>query len=135
MNLTDDPRTQSALPLVPPAVRSLLAPWGYPPCRMSLYILRTIANIGNVAAQFTLGWMYEHGDDDNDVAQDYAEAATWCHRAAAQGDVRAQNNLARMHEDGHGVPKDDAAAARSMTLIPPAASAPLLTFGRWNPSR
>ena len=42
MNLTDDPRTQSALPLVPPAVRSLLAPWGYPPCRMSLYILRTI---------------------------------------------------------------------------------------------
>ena len=36
---------------------------------MSLYILRTIANSGNIAAQFTLGWMYEHGDDDNDVAQ------------------------------------------------------------------
>ena len=46
------------------------------------------------------------------VAEDHTEAATWCHRAAAQGDVRAQNNLARMHEDGHGVPKDDAAAAR-----------------------
>ena len=90
MNLTDDPRTQSALPLVPPAVRSLLAPWGYPPCRMSLYILRTIANSGTVAAQFTLGWMYEHGDDDNDVAQDYAEAATYFRRAAERGYAAAQ---------------------------------------------
>ena len=111
MNLTDDPRTQSALPLVPPAVRSLLAPWGYPPCRMSLYILRTIANIGNVAAQFTLGWMYEHGDDDNDVAQDYAEAATWYRRAADQGNAPALNTLGWLHFDGHGVPLDHAEAA------------------------
>ena len=92
-------------------MRSLLAPWGYPPCRISLYILRTIANSGNVAAQFTLGWMYEHGDDDNDVAQDYAEAATYFRRAAERGYAAAQYNIAMMHACGCGVAEDHTEAA------------------------
>ena len=58
--------TQSALPLLPPPLRLLLAPWGYPPARARLTDLRRAAHQGDVSAQFTLGWMYEHGNDTPD---------------------------------------------------------------------
>jgi hypothetical protein len=38
------------------------------------------------------------------VRQDYAEAIAWYRRAAERGNAKAQNNLARMYEDGRGVP-------------------------------
>ena len=40
------------------------------------------------------------------VPLDYAEAATWCSKAADQGDARAQVMLGAMYLVGHGVPQD-----------------------------
>ena len=50
-----------------------------------------------------LGLMYRDGQG---VAQDYAEAARWCRKAADQGDASAQSNLGCMYETGCGVPRD-----------------------------
>jgi hypothetical protein len=44
--------------------------------------------------------------------QDYTEAVRWYRKAAAQGDVRALNGLAYMHDHGQGVPQDHAEAVR-----------------------
>ena len=95
--------TQSALPLLPPPLRLLLAPWGYPPARARLTDLRRAAHQGDVSAQFTLGWMYEHGDD---VPQDHREAATWYTRAADQDNAMALNVVGVLYATGKGVPKD-----------------------------
>ena len=95
--------TQSALPLLPPPLRLLLAPWGYPPARARLTDLRRAAHQGDVSAQFTLGWMYEHGDD---VPQDHREAATWYKRAADQDNATALNVVGVLYATGQGVPKD-----------------------------
>ena len=95
--------TQSALPLLPPPLRLLLAPWGYPPARARLTDLRRAAHQGDVSAQFTLGWMYEHGDG---TPLDRELAATWCRRAADQGYANAQFTLGWMYDDGDGVPQD-----------------------------
>ena len=95
--------TQSALPLLPPPLRLLLAPWGYPPARARLTDLRRAAHQGDVSAQFTLGWMYEHGDD---VPQDHREAATWYTRAADQDNAPALNVVGVLYATGQGVPKD-----------------------------
>ena len=95
--------TQSALPLLPPPLRLLLAPWGYPPARARLTDLRRAAHQGDVSAKFTLGWMYEHGDD---VPQDHREAATWYTRAADQDNAPALNVVGVLYATGKGVPKD-----------------------------
>ena len=111
--------TQSALPLLPPPLRLLLATWGYPPARARLTDLRRAAHQGDVSAQFTLGWMYEHGDD---VPQDHREAATWYKRAADQDNAAALNvvgvlyapaqyNLGRATYNGDGTPLDRELAA------------------------
>ena len=99
--MTHDPSTQSALPLVPSPLRQLMAPWGYQPTRTRHADVRRAATQGDVSAQFTLGWMYEHGDD---VPQNHREAITWYHRAADLGYPPAQYNLARALYDGDGVP-------------------------------
>jgi TPR repeat protein len=53
--------------------------------------------------------MYEQGQG---VAQDYAEAARWYHKAADQQMHIAQLSLGRMYASGHGVARDPAEAAR-----------------------
>ena len=45
------------------------------------------------------------------VATDYAAAAVWYRKAADQGQVNAQYNLARMYEQSHGLPSDYAQSA------------------------
>ena len=42
---------------------------------------------------------------------DYAAAALWYRKAAEQGLVNAQYNLAHMYEQSHGVPRDYAMSA------------------------
>jgi uncharacterized protein len=56
-----------------------------------------------------LGFMHAHG---RGVPQDYAEAAKWYRRAAAQGHAGAQFNLGRRYADGRGVPQDYAEAVK-----------------------
>ncbi|HEX3719727.1 MAG TPA: tetratricopeptide repeat-containing serine protease family protein [Verrucomicrobiae bacterium] len=46
------------------------------------------------------------------VAQDDADAAKWCRKAAEQGSVYAQYNLGRWYDKGQGVSKDYVEAAK-----------------------
>jgi TPR repeat protein len=75
--------------------------------------LRPLADKGNAAAQFTLGFMYAHGQG---VPQDDAQAAKWYRLAADQGHALAQNNLGVMYANGRGVPKDAVLAYRWFNL-------------------
>jgi hypothetical protein len=72
----------------------------------AVYWFRYGANLGDEAAQFNLGWMYEHG---RGVAQDYGEAVRWYHLAAQTGYAGAQSRLGNMYRKGLGTPQDDAA--------------------------
>ena len=101
--MTDTVGSQSALPLAGAPARRFLAPWGYPPTRAPLLTLRTAADAGDLSAQFTLGWIYEHGAD---VPQDYREAIDWYRRAASHGEPEAINTVGLLYYYGKGVPKD-----------------------------
>jgi TPR repeat protein len=68
---------------------------------------RPLAEQGDAAAQYNLGWMYENG---NGVLQDYAEAVRWYRLAAEQGNARAQTNLGGKYEFGSGVLQDNVKA-------------------------
>ncbi len=61
------------------------------------------AEAGRADAMFDLGWAHEEG---RGVAQDFAGAALWYERAAAQGHGAAMNNLGWLHAQGAGVVKD-----------------------------
>jgi TPR repeat protein len=65
--------------------------------------------------QFELGQKFAEGEG---VAQDYAQAAHWYGRAAAQNHRLAQFNLAKLYAHGQGVLRDE---ARSLTWITKAA--------------
>ena len=67
------------------------------------------ANQGNAAAQFALGWMYEHG---RGVSKDHAEAVRWYRKAAEQGHALAPAFLGAMYAKGDGVAQDDVAALK-----------------------
>jgi uncharacterized protein len=54
-------------------------------------------------AQFSLGYMYEHGLG---VTQDYAEAARWYGKGAKQANADAQAGLGDLYANGRGVPQD-----------------------------
>ena len=104
IELTTDPVcSQSALPLAGAPARQLMAPWGYPPTRAPLATIRAAAHAGDLSAQFTLGWIYEHGAD---VPQDYREAIDWYRRAASHGEPEAINTVGLLYYYGKGVPKD-----------------------------
>ena len=64
---------------------------------------RQLAEQGNAAAQYILGWMYDEGMD---VPQDHVEAAKWYRLAARQGDAMAQFSLGMMYAEGRGVLQD-----------------------------
>ena len=67
------------------------------------------AELGDVKAQFNLGWVYGNGQG---VAKDEAEAVKWYRKAAEQGDAKAQFNLGLMYANGQGVAKDDSEATK-----------------------
>lgn len=63
-----------------------------------------LAERGDMAAQYSLGKLYEQGGGP--VAQDLAQSVRWYRAAAAQNLPAAQNNLGLLHAQGRGVPKD-----------------------------
>jgi len=66
-----------------------------------------LAAEGIGAAQFNLGFMFEHGRGS---APDYAAAVGWYRRAADAEIPAAMVNLARLHFEGRGVARDPATA-------------------------
>jgi len=60
---------------------------------------RKAAEQGSAKAQSSLGIAYFQG---RGVAQDYTQAARWCHKAAEQGVAQAQNNLGLRYNAGQG---------------------------------
>ena len=73
----------------------------------AIKILRPLAVQGNAIAQFSLAWMYDHGQG---ITQDYPAAVQWYRQAAAQGNAGAQFNLGWMYGHGQGVTRDYPAA-------------------------
>ncbi len=70
---------------------------------MNIPDLHRKADSGNVPAQAILGSCYLDGVQ---IAVDYKEAFRLLSAAAAQGAPRAMANLARMHAEGLGIPKN-----------------------------
>lgn len=94
-----------------PACSGVTAPTAKPPAnveRARLNQLLTDARDGNPKAQQQLGYAYHIGKG---VKQDYAAAAEWYRKAAAQGNADAQTNLGVMYQQGQGVQQDYAQAA------------------------
>ena len=67
------------------------------------------AELGNVDAQFTLGWCYYMGEG---VEVNLYEAVKWYRKAAEQGHAEAQNNLGSCYYNGNGVEQDYAEAVK-----------------------
>ena len=78
-------------------------------------IFGSLAEAGNVRAQFMMGTIFEQGLG---VDKDLAAAARWYGLAAAGGNASAQYNLGVFYQFGKGVPKD---AARAAELLQQAA--------------
>ena len=66
-----------------------------------------LGNVGNGGPSVAAGPQFWAKANGTGVPQDYAQAVSRYHKAAAQGHVAAQNNLGRMYEDGEGVPHSD----------------------------
>lgn len=65
--------------------------------------LQSLANLGEVRAQYDLAVLYDKGLG---VPQSDTQALLWYTRAAEHGDPRAQYNLGLMYLNGQGVPAD-----------------------------
>lgn len=63
----------------------------------ALALMRSEAALGNPRAQYTLGYMYYHGQG---VPQDMEQALQWIRQAAAQGDPRALEALSALAAAG-----------------------------------
>ncbi len=72
------------------------------------FALREAASQGNANAQFVIGTRYLNGELG--TPQDFAKAAYWYGKSAAQGLAPAQYRLATLYERGKGVAKDIDAA-------------------------
>jgi|GEM_PF-880688 len=66
----------------------------------AMQLWKPLAQAGDTAAQYTVGWLYESGQG---VAQDYEQAVHWYTQAADKGDAAAQYVLATMYDKGTGV--------------------------------
>ncbi|MEE8574141.1 MAG: tetratricopeptide repeat protein [Thermodesulfobacteriota bacterium] len=64
---------------------------------------RKASEMGHIAAQKFLGYMYEHG---HGVEQSYREAIKWYRLAAEQGNATSQSELGFLYEYGKGVEID-----------------------------
>jgi len=62
------------------------------------------AKAGDVESQWLVGSAYED-------TRHYTDAVVWLRKAAASGNVLAQDHLAYLYDQGNGVPQDDAQAA------------------------
>lgn len=69
---------------------------------------RALADQGDAAGQYAVGFMYYRGQG---VEKNLQEAAAWYRKAAEQGYADAQTELAEMYESGEGVPRSDRDAA------------------------
>jgi len=76
---------------------------------VALHETRTLANYGDAAAQFNLGFMYDKGQG---VPEDYKEAVKWWRLAADQGYALAQYNLGMKYHHGRDVPQDHKEAVK-----------------------
>lgn len=72
------------------------------------------AERGDVWAQYTLGYMYQHGRDG--VAKNADEAVKWYLRAATLGSAAGQFYLADMYMRANGVRQNDAEAVKWLRL-------------------
>ena len=81
--------------------------------KKAVQIWLPLANSGNTAAQYTLGWLYESGQG---VKQDHTKAAHWYQQAANKGNDAAQYALATMYAKGNGVEKSNKKALELFTL-------------------
>lgn len=72
-------------------------------------IFGSLADAGNVRAQFMMGTIFEQGLG---VDKDLGAAARWYGLAADGGNASAQYNLGVFHQFGKGVRKDPVAAAK-----------------------
>lgn len=72
-------------------------------------IFGSLADIGNVRAQFMMGTIFEQGLG---VDKDLSAAARWYRAAADGGNASAQYNLGVFYQFGKGVQKDSVAAAK-----------------------
>ncbi len=72
------------------------------------------ATAGDPAAQYQVGWHYEHPDaiwgegytESETSPHDYVKAAFWYRKAAEQGYAKAQYDLGGFYLFGHGLPVD-----------------------------
>ncbi len=81
----------------------LLASVGFAEKTPDIAGFRKRAEMGDVLAQYQLGWRYANGVD---VPENDAEAVKWYRKAAEQWHAPAQCNLGMMYFKGEGVPKD-----------------------------
>jgi len=78
----------------------------------ALKLYRKSAMQNNTRAMYNLGVIYEGGDINAGVSQDYAEALRWYKKAADAGhEGGAQHNLGAMHYLGYGIDCDKVKAA------------------------
>lgn len=80
------------------------SPKNLPSQEVGSLALREAAALGNANAQFVIGTRYLNGESG--APQDFAKAAYWYGKAAAQGLAPAQYRLATLYERGKGVAKD-----------------------------
>lgn len=75
---------------------------------VALRAFRTLAERGDVLAQYELGVMYNNGEG---VQQNFGEAIEWFYRAAIMGHAPAQSSLGIKYEKGQGVKRNYREAA------------------------
>jgi len=84
--------------------------------KKAVSIWTTLAQQGDVSAQYSLAWLYESGQG---VKVDYKKSVFWYQKAANQDHSAAQYALATMYENGIGVKQDH---AKALTLFTKAAN-------------
>lgn len=84
--------------------------------------IKPLADKGDVLAQYYMGYFNHYGYLTG--KPDHEAAAKWFHKAAEQGEPRAQNYLGMIYEKGDGVKKDPVAAHmwRSISAANPKAA-------------
>lgn len=97
-----DPIQTGSVPALPAFAAGAPAPQASIPVS-----LKTLADAGYAAAQYTIGVQYAEGSG---IPRDFAKAAQWYQKAADQNLAPAQYRLASLYEKGLGVPQDKAKA-------------------------
>lgn len=84
--------------------------------------IKPLADKGDVLAQYYMGYFNHYGYLTG--KPDHVEAAKWFHKAAEQGEPRAQNYLGMIYEKGDGVKQDPVVAHmwRSISAANPKAA-------------